>query len=98
FMCDDTKHKKNFNELVSIFNKCKDQFTPETDSSKDLLILKYVEDMKNGKWNDSIRIHSENGEVKDGVHRGISYLICINDGLSRKDLPELYIDEPVLDL
>lgn len=96
FMCDSSTNNKTFGDLVKIFGDCKDKFTPETDSSNDLRILKFVDDMKNSKWTDSIRIHSENGEVKDGVHRGIAYLICINEGVSKKKLPEVFINEPVL--
>jgi len=97
FMCDSSASNKTFDELVNIFEDCKDKFTPETDPSDDLRILKFVEDMKNGQWTDSILIHSDNGEVKDGVHRGISYLICINDGVSKSNLPEVLIDEHVID-
>lgn len=98
FMCDYSKNKKTFSELVEIFRRCKSRFTSETDLSDDLRISKFIKDMKNGQWVGPIIIHSENGEVKDGVHRGIAYLTCVSDRVEAKNLPEIFIDEPVFDL
>jgi len=97
FMCDTSTSNKTFAELVEIFGNCKDKFTTKTDISKDLRVLKFLEDMKSDKWEGPIFIESVNGIVQGGVHRGIAYLICIRDGISESELPEVLINEPIFE-
>ena len=96
FMCDGSKKNKTFAELVDIFHKCKDKFASETDPSDDLRVLTFIEDMKSEEWLEPIQLLSKDGMVLDGVHRGIAYLIFIQDGVSKEKLPDVLINEPVL--
>ncbi len=89
FMVDRTPRNKNFGQLLKIFNSCYKSFSP--DPSNDLRILKYVEDMKSGEWNDLIIITFQNGQAIDGVHRGIAYLKCVKEGSKEDTLPQIYL-------
>jgi len=92
-MVDESQEHKTFYQLVNIFNSCFQTYTPENDISNDLRILSYIEDMKNSRWKNPIYITYKNGEVIDGIHRGIAYLKCINDGISPEILPDIFLEE-----
>lgn len=67
FMDDRSSDNKNFEQILEIFDSCYKTFSP--DLSDDLRILKYSEDMKNGKWNSAIMLTFQNNQVVDGVQR-----------------------------
>jgi len=89
FMIDRSSNNKNFKELLAIYESCYLNFYP--DLSKDLRINTYVQDMKNKKWNQEIIPEMKNGQITDGIHRGIAYLKCIKEGIYEKELPEVYL-------
>ena len=88
FMLDRSGYEKTFSELLKIFNESKDQI--KDDNSDDLRILNFYNDMKNKKWTGDMLIQvDENKKVLDGIHRGVAYLKCIEEGVSEKDLPKI---------
>lgn len=91
FMVDRSSYNKNFEQLLEIFNSCYKTFYP--DPSNDLRVLKYSEDMKDGKWISDIILAFQNNQVVDGVHRGIAYLRCISEGHEEDSLPKVYLFE-----
>ncbi len=91
FMVDSSGYNKSFEQLLEIFNSCYKSFS--LDPSDDLRILKYVEDMKSGKWNSPIILTFQAGQVIDGVHRGIAYLKCVKEGSGENYLPQIYLIE-----
>lgn len=91
FMCDQSQNLKLFNDLVGIFERCYPFFKGH-DPSNDLRVLEYEELMKAGKWDSDIQILlDQNGDAWDGIHRGIAYLRCVNDGVEESKLPKVYI-------
>jgi hypothetical protein len=51
--------------------------------------------MREGKWHEDIVILLGIWEgrvlVRDGIHRGVAYLDCMDNGISPQDLPYLYL-------
>jgi hypothetical protein len=95
FMCDRSTSYKSYTQLLAIYRSCKDTWRPH-DESNDLRITDYISDMKYGKWRDAniviqLGIWQDRVLVVDGIHRGVSYLDCLNDGISPQHLPPLYL-------
>ena len=95
FMLERSKFKKTYSDLVAIFDKSEPEFTknPELDKSRDLRVLRYYSDMREGRWKGNIYVPFHNGEAEGAIHRGIAYLKCINDGVSPSDLPRLFLED-----
>jgi len=91
FMLDNTLHEKTFAELVDIFEDSWKKMN--IDPSEDKRILKFSKEMENGNWNGNISITIDKGLAKDGIHRGIAYLRCINKGFTATELPIVILDE-----
>ena len=93
FMCDSSTNSKTYAELVAIFKKCRPKFTPANDPSNDLRILQFQEDMQNGAWTGDILITADihSDIVTDGIHRGVAYLRCIENGVSETKLPAVVV-------
>jgi hypothetical protein len=66
------------------------------DRADDLRVERFVEDMASNRWQTDLvmRIGVFDGTqlVIDGIHRGIAYLTCIEQGISPERLPALCID------
>lgn len=92
FMCDRSDNEKKFSELLKIFKESSQKMTPSEDESRDFRILDFIEILKQKKWIGPLFfVDDTSGKILDGIHRGIAYLICIEDGVSAKDLPRLII-------
>jgi hypothetical protein len=88
-MCEKSADIKRYADLVEIYDRCHESW--HDDPSDDLRIDKFVEDMKAGSWTGSIVIRFDGTVVVDGIHRGIAYLKCVNDGLNPSNLPPIQV-------
>jgi hypothetical protein len=97
FMCDHrSKSYKTYNQLLAIYQSCKDTLTPDNDKSEDLRITGFINDMTDGNWRDpniviELGVWRDRVLVVGGIHRGVSYLECLNNGVSPQDLPLLFL-------
>jgi len=92
FMHEPTKNFKTFTELVDIFARDQEAVASEGDPSNDLRVLGFTSAMMAGHWERPIVFRRDDGgRVGDGVHRGIAYLRCIDDGAKPPLLPPLLL-------
>jgi hypothetical protein len=95
FMQETTENFKTFAELVAIFARDEQALARDGDGSNDLCVLPYEADMRAGEWQGPIiLLRHESGLVGDGIHRGIAYLRCIEDGINPTRLPPVLLDAP----
>jgi hypothetical protein len=91
----DTNYK-TFGQLRAIYRERSESLHPAEDQADDLRVDRFTDDMASSKWNGNvvIRIGVFGGTllVIDGIHRGIAYLACIDDGISPRRLPALHVD------
>jgi hypothetical protein len=93
--CDPSPSYKTYDELLAIYHSCKDLW-PQDHESNDLRITDFINDMKDAKWRDpdiviGLGIWQDRVLVRDGIHRGVAYLDCFNDGMPQQELPPLYL-------
>ncbi len=96
FMLDRSSDFKSFGELVEIFERSyKD--SNFKDESNDLRILDYERNMAGGKWTEPIVLLRDRNTniIRDGIHRGVAYLRCLNKKIDKKLLPDIYIIDMV---
>jgi hypothetical protein len=90
FMGDTDCGFKNFVQLVEIFSRESQRLQRDGDPSNDLRTLGYEQDMMDGKWTDPIVfLRDDEGLIGDGIHRGIAFLRCIENGVEPARLPQL---------
>jgi hypothetical protein len=94
FMCDRSDSYKTYCQLLATYRSCRGTWAPH-DESNDLRITGYVRDMRAGEWRDDIvivlGIWDSRVLVRDGIHRGVAYLECLENGVSPQTLPALYL-------
>ena len=87
---------KTVGQLRAIYRERSQVLHPADDGSDDLRVGRFIDDMAGGRWQDDVvmRIGVFDGEVRviDGIHRGIAYLACVEDGVSPERLPALHLD------
>lgn len=89
FMLDRTPHRKNYGQLLDIFESSYEKM--ETDPSNDLRILQFSSEMESGNWRNDIVVVCRQGIAVDGIHRGVAYLRCIKKGVAKKTLPKVLL-------
>jgi hypothetical protein len=66
------------------------------DRADNLRVERFIDDMASDRWSSNVvmRIGVFDGTmlVIDGIHRGIAYLACIEQGISPDRLPALRLD------
>ncbi len=95
FMCDRSAPNKTYKQLLETYRACKDTWGSH-DTSNDLRITGYIEDMMDGTWRDvniviALGIWQGRVVVVDGIHRGVAYLDCLSKGTTPQNLPPLYL-------
>lgn len=87
---------KTLGELRAIYRERSLTLDASEDEADDLRVGRFVEDMASERWEADVvlRVGEFDGEtlVIDGIHRGIAYLACIEDGISPASLPALQVD------
>jgi hypothetical protein len=91
----DTSYK-TFGQLLAIYRERSSALHPAQDRDNDLRVDRFMDDMASARWSDDvvIRIGIFDGAtvVIDGIHRGIAYLACVEQGISPDRLPALHVN------
>jgi hypothetical protein len=91
----DTNYK-TFGQLRAIYRERSKALHVAEDEANDLRVDRFIDDMASNKWTANVvmRIGMFGGTllVIDGIHRGIAYLACIEEGISPDRLPALHVD------
>jgi hypothetical protein len=87
---------KTFAQLLAIYRERSKALHPADDKADDLRVERFRRDMASERWKSDvvIRIGVFDGTllVIDGIHRGIAYLACLEDGISPGHLPALHVN------
>jgi hypothetical protein len=90
------KNYKTLGQLRAIYRERSRALHPAQDQANDLRVDRFIDDMASNRWKDNVvmRIGVFDGTslVIDGIHRGIAYLACIEQGISPDRLPALRVD------
>lgn len=91
----DTNYK-TFGQLRAIYRERSKMLHAAEDQADDLRVDRFIDDMAGDKWKADLvmRIGVFGGTLLaiDGIHRGIAYLACIEEGISPDRLPALHVD------
>ena len=87
---------KTFGQLRAIYRERSKALHAAEDEASDLRVDRFIDDMTSNRWSSDVvmRIGVFDGTllVIDGIHRGIAYLACIEQGISPHRLPPLHVD------
>jgi hypothetical protein len=87
---------KTFGQLLAIYRERSKTLHAAEDQANDLRVNRFMDDMASNRWNADvvIRIGVFDGAVLviDGIHRGIAYLACIEEGISPDRLPAVHVN------
>jgi hypothetical protein len=87
---------KTVGELLAIYRERSKALDLAEDHADDLRVNRFMDDMTSKRWRSDVvmRIGVFDGTllVIDGIHRGIAYLACLEDGISPARLPALRVD------
>jgi hypothetical protein len=87
---------KTVGQLLTIYRERSRALHPARDEANDLRVERFKRDMASDRWKADvvIRIGVFDGTslVIDGIHRGIAYLACLEEGISPARLPALQVD------
>jgi hypothetical protein len=87
---------KTLGQLRAIYRERSGALPIAEDDADDLRIDRFIDDMASNRWSSSVvmRIGVFDGTmlVIDGIHRGIAYLACIEQGISPERLPPLHVE------
>lgn len=96
FMGDIDTSYKTLGQLGAIYRTRSKALEAAEDQADDLRVNRFRDDMASDRWNADVvmRIGVFDGSVLviDGIHRGIAYLACIEEGISPDRLPALHVD------
>jgi hypothetical protein len=91
----DTRYK-TLGQLGAIYRERSKAVQAAEDQDDDLRVDRFAADMASDRWQTDVvmRIGVFDGTVLviDGIHRGIAYLACIDEGISPDRLPALHVD------
>jgi hypothetical protein len=87
---------KTFGQLLAIYRERSKALNAAEDTADDLRVDRFMDDMASNRWKDAVVIRigvfDDAVLVVDGVHRGIAYLACIEEGRSPDRLPALHVN------
>lgn len=87
---------KTLGQLRAIYGERSRALAAAEDDADDLRVERFIDDMASSRWSSSVvmRIGVFDGTmlVIDGIHRGIAYLACIEQGISPDRLPPLHVE------
>jgi hypothetical protein len=96
FMGEGGERVKTVRELLEIYRARSKALDAAEDCADDLRVERFMDDMAHERWRDQVimRIGVFGGKtlVIDGIHRGIAYLACVEQGISPERLPALCVD------
>ena len=87
---------KTLGQLLAIYRERSRTLDAVDDRANDLRVDRFMDDMAGNRWKSNVvmRVGIFDGELLliDGIHRGIAYLACIQEGISAARLPVLHVD------
>ena len=87
---------KTVGELVTIYRERSNALDAAEDHADDLRVDRFMHDMATNRWTTHVvmrvGVFDDTVLVIDGIHRGIAYLACIEEGISVERLPALCVD------
>ncbi len=96
FMGETDRDYKTVGELLSIYRQRSRSVRAGGDPADDLRVDRFATDMAGDGWTDDVVIRigvfDDTVLVIDGIHRGIAYLACVQEGISPDRLPALHVD------
>jgi hypothetical protein len=96
FMGDVGTSYRTVGQLRAIYRERSRTLDAAGDRDDDLRVDRFAEDMASDRWKTDVvlrmGVFDDTVFVIDGIHRGIAYLTCIEDGISRDRLPALQLD------
>jgi hypothetical protein len=96
FMGDVGTSYRTVGQLRAIYRQRSGTLDAAEDRDDDLRVERFADDMASARWNAGvvlrIGVFDDTVLVIDGIHRGIAYLTCIEEGISRDRLPALHLD------
>ncbi len=91
----DRSHK-TFGQLLAIYRERSKALQAAEDRADDLRVDRFIHDMASDRWRADvvmrIGVFDDTSLVIDGIHRGIAYLACIEEGISPDRLPSLHVN------
>jgi hypothetical protein len=91
----DTSYR-TLGELRAIYRERSEALDAAEDEDDDLRADRFRDDMAGNRWSTDvvmrIGVFDDTTLLIDGIHRGIAYLACIEDGISPDRLPPLHVD------
>jgi hypothetical protein len=91
----DTSYK-TLGQLRAIYRERSTALHAADDEADDLRVDRFIDDMASGQWTANVvmRIGVFDAAVLviDGIHRGIAYLACVEEGINPDRLPALHVD------
>jgi hypothetical protein len=96
FMGQMGRSPKTFGELLPIYRERSETLDVAEDHADDLRVDRFAEDMSSNRWRSDVVIRmgvfGDRALVIDGIHRGLAYLACIEEGISPERLPTLQVN------
>jgi hypothetical protein len=87
---------KTLGQLRAIYRERCETIEPAEDDADDLRVDRFIDAMASDGWSSDvvvrIGVFDDTVLVIDGIHRGIAYLACVEDGISLDRLPALQVD------
>jgi hypothetical protein len=87
---------KTLGQLLAIYRERSKALHAAEDAANDLRVDRFMDDMASSRWTSDVVIRvgvfDDTLLVIDGIHRGIAYLACIEEGISPDRLPVLHVN------
>jgi hypothetical protein len=87
---------KTVGQLMAIYRDRSGTLRPAEDRADDLRVGRFMGDMASNRWKAGvvvrIGVFDDVVFVIDGIHRGIAYLACLQEGISPERLPALQVN------
>jgi hypothetical protein len=87
---------KTFGQLLAIYRERSKTLHAAEDHADDLRVDRFMDDMASNRWKADVIIRigvfDHTVLVIDGIHRGIAYLACVEEGIIPDRLPALHVN------
>jgi hypothetical protein len=96
FMGHVDRSHQTFGRLLSIYRERAVTLDAAADEANDLRVNRFIADMAGSRWKSDLVMRlgqfDDDLLVVDGIHRGIAYLACVEDGIGPERLPALHVN------
>jgi hypothetical protein len=96
FMGHADRRQQTVGQLLAIYRERSSALDPAHDEADDLRVERFKQDMVSNRWRNEvvmrIGVFDDTLLLIDGIHRGMAYLACIEEGVSPEWLPTLCVD------